>query len=470
MDRLTPLAAAFLDAEDVDPAASLAIGSFTVFEGPTPDFEEFVRSIEGRLPLIPRYRQKVRNVPFDLAAPAWVDDPDFDVRWHVRNTALPAPGGPEEVGRLMSRVMSRRMDRSRPLWEYWFVEGLPDGQWGIISKLHHCLADGVSGSDLFHLVLDTSPTPRAPVPDTWAPAPPGSTLAFTGAAVRDLLLSPVYGAGLLLKALGAPRRLARSAGAAATGLLVLSGAVRPVHESSLTGPADGSRRYAWTELSLDDVREVRKAFGVTVNDVALAAVTGGFRRLLLSRGERPDAHAVRTLVPVSTREPGTESVTDNQVSLMLPFLPVDEPDPEQRLRQVRRRILELRYGHEPEAGETITTAARIGPFGPVSWAIRTGFRLPQRQVATVTTNVPGPQETLYGLGREVTGMLPYVPIADRVRIGIAMFSYRGTLTFGVTGDYATAPDIDVLADGIAASAAELVDLARRRTAEGRAQT
>ena len=469
MDRLTPLAAAFLDAEDVDPTASLAIGSFTVFEGPTPDFEDFVRSIEGRLPLIPRYRQKVRTVPFDLAAPAWVDDPDFDLRWHVRNTALPAPGGPEEIGRLMSRVMSRRMDRSRPLWEYWFVEGLPDGQWGIISKLHHCLADGVSGSDLFHLVLDAGPTPRQPVPDTWVPTPSGSTLAFTGAAVRELLLSPVYGAGLLLRALGTPRRLARSAGEAATGLLVLAGAVRPVHDSSLTGPADGSRRYTWTDLSLDDIREVRTAFGVTVNDVALAVVTGGFRRLLQARGERPDAHAVRTLVPVSTREKGTESVTDNQVSLMLPFLPVDEPDPLRRLQTVRRRVLELRYGHEPEAGETITTAARIGPFGPVSWAIRAGFRLPQRAVATVTTNVPGPRETLYGLGREVTGMLPYVPIADRVRIGIAMFSYHGTLTFGITGDYATAPDIDVLADGITASAAELVELARSRPAADRAR-
>ena len=158
MDRLTPLATAFLDAEDVDARSSLAIGSLAVFEGPAPSFEEFVELIAGRLPLIPRYRQKLRSVPFGLAAPAWVDDADFDIRWHVRNTALPAPGGREEIGRLMSRVMSRRMNRDRPLWEYWFCEGLSDGRWALLSKLHHSLVDGVSGTDLYQLVLDPTPT------------------------------------------------------------------------------------------------------------------------------------------------------------------------------------------------------------------------------------------------------------------------------------------------------------------------
>ncbi len=157
MERLTPLATAFLDAEDVDPRASLAIGSLAVFEGPAPPFEEFVELIAGRLVLIPRYRQKLRTVPLGLAAPAWVDDPDFDIRWHIRNTALPQPGGPQEIGRLMSRVMSRRMNRDRPLWEYWFCEGLPDGRWALLSKLHHSLVDGVSGTDLYQLVLDPDP-------------------------------------------------------------------------------------------------------------------------------------------------------------------------------------------------------------------------------------------------------------------------------------------------------------------------
>ncbi len=461
MERLTPLAAAFLEAEDVDPAASLAIGSFAIFAGPAPDFEEFVRAIEGRLPLIPRYRQRLRTVPFALAPPAWVDDPDFDARWHIRNTALPAPGGPAEVGRLLSRVMTRRMDRSRPLWEYWFCEGLSGGRWALLSKLHHSMVDGVSGTDIYQLVLDPTREPRPAARDTWRPSPQPSALAFTAEAVWDLATSPAHGLQALTHALGAPRRLGRTAAESVKGLLTMAGALRPVRGSSLTGPLDGSRRYAWTDVALGDIRTVRQAYGATVNDVALAAVAGAFRRLLLARGETPDAHALRSLVPVSTREAGAENIPDNRVSLMLPYLPVDLADPRRRLLAVKDRVRALRGSHEPEAGGSITTMAEYGPFAPVSWGIRFGLWLPQRQIATVTTNVPGPRTTLYGLGREVQEMLPYVPIADRVRIGVAMFSYRDTLTFGITADYDTTPDIDVLAGGITESMAELLRDARR---------
>ncbi len=456
MERLTPLAAAFLEAEDVDDTASLAIGSLAVFEGPAPTYDDFVDSIAGRLPLIPRYRQRLRTVPFDLAAPCWVDDPDFDLRWHVRNTALPAPGGRAEIGRLMSRVMSQRMNRERPLWEYWFCEGLADGRWALLSKLHHSLVDGISGTDLYQLVLDTTRTPRAPVPDTWHPDAPPSTLSLTTRAVWELAASPVLAARAMAGAVATPRMLAHRSVETARGLLTMTGALRPVQSTSLTGPLEGSRRYTWADVSLGDVRTVRKRYGVTVNDVALAAVSGGFRVLLMSRGEEPDPHTLRSLVPVSTREPGAESIPDNRVSLMLPYLPVDLADPHERLAAVRERVRVLRTQHEPEAGGSITTAAEYGPFPPVSWGIRLGMRLPQRHIATVTTNVPGPRTTLYGLGREVQEMLPYVPIADRVRIGVAMFSYRDTLTFGITADYDTTPDIQVLADGITASMAELV--------------
>jgi WS/DGAT/MGAT family acyltransferase len=457
VERLTPLATAFLDAEDVDPRSSLAIGSLCVFEGPAPTYDEFVELIAGRLPLIPRYRQKLRSVPLGLAAPVWVDDPDFDIRWHVRNTALPAPGGPEEIGRLMSRVMSRRMNRDRPLWEYWFCEGLPDGRWALLSKLHHCLVDGVSGTDLYRLVLDPTPTPRPGVPDDWAPVGAPSAAGLTAQAAWELATSPVTTARAVVGALAAPRRLARTTAATASGLLAIATALRPVRPTSLTGPLEGSRRYAWADVSLADVRAVRRAYGVTVNDVALAVLSGGFRLLLLSRGEEPDAHALRSLVPVSTREPGAESIPDNRVSMMLPYLPVDLADPVERLRAVRERVSELRDHHEPEAGGSVTTAAGLVPFPPVSWGIRMGLRLPQRQVATVTTNVPGPRTTLYALGREALQMLPYVPIADRVRIGVAIFSYRDTLTFGITGDYDTAPDLGVLADGIRSSMQELLE-------------
>lgn len=461
MERLTPLATAFLDAEDEDSRASLAIGSLAVFEGPAPPFDDFVRAIEGRLPSIPRYRQKLRTVPFELAAPAWVDDPDFDIRWHIRNTGLPAPGGPAEIGRLMSRVMSQRMDRSRPLWEYWFCEGLADGRWALLSKLHHSMVDGVSGTDLYRLVLDPSPEPGPAVADDWLPAPPPSTLSVTARAMWDLAWTPAAGARALSATFRSPRRLARRTFQTARGLLTMTGALRPLHPSTLVGPLDGSRRYTWTNVSFADIRAVRHQFGGTVNDVALAAVTGGFRQLLLSRGEEPTARTLRSLVPVSTREPGAESIPDNRVSLMLPFLPVHLPDPRDRLAAVQQSLLAMRSAGEPEAGDSITTVAEYEPYPPVSLGIRLAFHVPQRQIATVTTNVPGPRKALYGLGRELQEILPYVPIADRVRIGVAIFSYRDALTFGITSDYRSVPDIEVLSSGISRSMAELVTAARR---------
>lgn len=458
MERLTPLAASFLEAEDVDPGASLAIGSLALFEGPAPDFDDFVESIRGRLPLIPRYRQKLRRTPLDLTAPVWADDPHFDLAWHLRRTAVPQPGGQEQIAHLMSRVMTRRMDRSRPLWEYWFVEGLEDGQWGLLSKLHHSMVDGVSGTDLYQLVLDQSRTPTPAVTDDWLPAQRDSTLVRGSNALRELITVPARAATAVAGVAGSPAAFVRGAVGSARGVLALAGAGRPVDHSSLTGPLDGSRRYAWTTCRLSEIAVVRKAQGVTVNDVALAAVSGGLRQLLESRGEEPTAHTVRTLVPVSTRAPGEESILDNRVSLMLPYLPVDVADPLERLTAVHDRIRAARGAHEPEAGGLLTRLSELGPFAPVAWGVRLGLSLPQHQITTVTTNVPGPRETLYALGREMTAVLPYVPIADRVRIGVAMFSYRDDLVFGLTGDYQGVSDLAVLADGISAAVDELIAL------------
>jgi diacylglycerol O-acyltransferase len=294
------------------------------------------------------------------------------------------------------------------------------------------------------------------VPDDWSPATPSSELAFTASALLALASSPIVALRGAAAALRTPRQFVRTAAAASQGVWNLALAARPVHRTSLTGALDGARRYAWVDASLSDIRAVRAAHDVTVNDVALAAVTGGFRYLLESRGERPDPHALRSLVPVSMRAPGQESIPDNRVSLMLPYLPVDIADPLDRLRAVHLRIRELQARHEPLAGGSLTTLAAYGPFPPVSEGIRLGLRFPQRQIATVTTNVPGPRETLYAMGRELQELLPYVPIADRVRVGVAIFSYRDRLTFGLTGDHSTVPDLDVLAQAIRASLDELV--------------
>lgn len=461
MERLSPLSAAFLEAEDIDPTASLAIGSLAVFEGPAPDFEDFVSSIRGRLPLIPRYRQRLRTVPFDLDAPVWADDPDFDLQDHVIRLAVPQPAGPAEVAALVSDLMTLRMDRRHPLWELWLLEGLPDGGWALLSKIHHSLVDGISGTDIYRLILDATPEPAAAVEDLWEPEPGPSALALTALAVRSLAMAPLHAGSDAVRAVRSPLDLARTAVRSAQGMLALSGAIRPVAGSSLTGALHGGRRYAWTSVSLEDIRTIRKHLGGTVNDVALAAVSGGFRRLLLSRGEEPDAHAIRSLVPVSTRAPGTESHLGNQVSLLLPFLPVDLPDPVARLEAVHERVQTLKNHHEADAGGSLTSAAEHAPFLPVSVGIRAGLAFHQRQITTVTTNVPGPRVPVYCLGRRAVALLPYVPIADRVRVGIAMFSYVDTLTFGITGDLDTTPDLDVLAEGVTASLDELLLVATR---------
>ena len=455
MDRLTPLADAFLEVEDVDPAVSLAIGSLAVFDGPAPSYDEFLALVDARLPLVPRYRQRLRPVPLDLAAPAWVADEAFDLRNHVMRAAVPSPGGPREVAGLVAALMAPRMDRSRPLWDTWVIEGLPDRRWAVLSRVHHCLADGVSGTDLYRLFLDPAPNASPLVP---APLPCGredTPTAFAARGLRELVGYPARVASALGRLSRTPVRSANAVAHTARGLLDLSGAARPVHPSSLLGAIGADRRFSWVEVRMSEVADVRRRCGASVNDVALAAIAGGFRRLLQGRDENPAARTVRSLVPVSTRAQGDESTTDNQVSLLLPYLPVDVADPVERVHAVHRRLRRLRAHHEPEAGVGVTSTAELGPFPLVSWGLRTAWRFPQHQVTTVTTNVPGPRVPLYCLGRRVRSMIPWVPIADHVRVGVAMLSYQDTLAFGLTGDHESMPDLQVLADGIAESWSEL---------------
>jgi len=459
MDRMTPLDAAFLLAEDEEPEVSLAISSIAVFDGPPPSAAEFAALIAGRLPLVPRYRQKVREVPFDLGPPVWVDDEHFDLDYHLRRVALPSPGGDEELAELMGRVMSARLDRSRPLWEYWLVEGLAGGRWALISKVHHCMVDGVSGTDLYRVLLDDSPRGRAAEPDDWRPGHEPSTAALATEAVRRLVLNPVAQMRMLA---GALRRAGRFAGVVrdtAFGLLALSSVLQPANASSLSGPLSAQRRFTWRRASVADVKTVRRALGGTFNDVVLAAVAGGFRTLLRDRGEVPHADSVRTLVPVNIRAPGEESIRDNRVSLMVARLPVDIANPVARHALVRNRLDALKIGKESEAGAALAELAAHEPFPLLSAPFRLAAHLPQRSVVTVATNVPGPRRRLYALGRPLVEIIPYVPIASTLRTGVSILTYGDQVVFGVTGDYAAAADIDVLADGIDHALAELVTLA-----------
>jgi diacylglycerol O-acyltransferase len=451
----------FVDAEDADPHVSMAIASIAVFEGPVPSHEEVLAHLAGRLPLVPRYRQRLRPVPFRLGRPVWVDDPGFDLRYHVRRTALPAPGGDRELAELMARVMSQRLDRDHPLWEYWVVEGLPEGRWAFISKVHHCMVDGVSGTDLYRVIFDLSPEPEViAAEEHFAPAAEPSDLELALRAALDAVALPAREAVAFARVAADPGTALRQAAGTARALAKLAPAARPATGSSLSGSIGRQRRYTWARASLDDVKTIKDALGGTVNDVFLAAISGGFRALLLARGEEPGPHTVRSLVPVSVRAPGTENVYENQVSALLADLPVHVAGAAERLEAVRAELGALKTAREALAGEALTTLGRYTPFPVASWLVRLGFGLPQHDIVTVTTNVPGPRQPLYGMGRRAVEIIPYVPIATTLRTGVSIFTYCGNVTFGITGDFAANPDLDVLAHGIEDALADLLKAAR----------
>ncbi|MBA2625672.1 MAG: wax ester/triacylglycerol synthase family O-acyltransferase [Acidimicrobiia bacterium] len=457
MDTMSPMDASFLHIED--DVSHMHIASVAIFEGPPPPYEEVVAMVQGKLPLVPRYRQVVQFVPLQLGRPVWVDDPHFNLEYHVRHTALPSPGSDEQLRRLVGRVMSQQLDRSKPLWELWMVEGLEDGRWAVLSKTHHCMVDGVAGTDLLSVVMDTSPEPVPPVPDDWRPEPAPSAARLAARAIIDTSLSPYEQFRAARARLRAPRQLAEQLGEAAKGLRSLGSLVRPTPPSSLNGPIGPHRRYAWASTTLDDVKRVRKSFGGTVNDVVLTAITRGFRDLLLARGESVDGRVVRTLVPVSVRVKGGEGVLNNQVSAMFAELPVGIEDPVERLDGIRAQMDGLKESKQAVAGERLTRLTGFAPPMLLALGTRAFSRVPQRNVNTVTTNVPGPQTPLYARGRRMLRAFPYVPLAGSVRIGVAIFSYVGELNFGVTGDADTAPDIEVLCCGIESGMQELLDLA-----------
>jgi WS/DGAT/MGAT family acyltransferase len=473
MDRLKPLDAAFIDAEDEDRHASLAIASIAVFEGPVPSHEEFLAHLTGRLPQVPLYRRKLRTVPFRLGRPVWVDDPDFDLGYHVRRSALPEPGGDQELAELMARVMSQRLDRDHPLWEYWVIEGLAEDHWALISKVHHSMVDGIAGTDLYRVIFDFTPEPSPPAAagndaagngsalDRPVAAEPSAARLVAQAAV-DLAGLPVRQVRALSGAAAAPGHTLAQAASTARAIAKLAPALWPASRSSLRGHIGGERRYTWARASLDDIKMVKRELGGTVNDVVLAAISGGFRELLLARGELPESHEVPSLVPVSVRAPGDEGIHDNRVSAVIADLPVHIADPVERLTAVRVQLQSLKASKEALVGQTLTGLGNYSPYPLASWWVRMALAA-QREIVTVTTNVPGPRQPLYAMGRRLVEIIPYVPIATTVRTGVSIFTYCDRVTFGVTGDFAANPDLDVLAQGIESGVAELVAAARHHS-------
>ena len=449
---MSPLDAIFLHAEDG--ITHMHIGSCSIFAGPPPPIGEITALIESKLPLLTRYRQRVRFVPAGLGHPVWVDDPHFNLSFHIRHSALPSPGNEEALENLMGRLMSQELDRQRPLWEVWVIEGLPDDRWALITKVHHCMVDGVSGTDLLAVLLDPDRAATTAAIEPWTPEPEPSDLRLTIDAMARLALSP--GRQLLAwQAAGlSPRQAWSRLGDVAAGLRSFgTRLMTPGQPVSVEGTIGPHRRWAVGRCTLDDVKTIRTAFGGSVNDVVLAVISGALRTVLIERGDPVDDLVLRSLVPVSVRR-ADDHTWNNQVSLLIAELPVGIADPLVRLKAVHDQMLELKSSHQVAAGEAVIASAEFVPPVLLALGARAAMtmlrRSPQRTINTVTTNVPGPQFPLYALGREMLEYLPFVPLSEGVRIGVAILSYNGRLTFGITGDYDAAPDVHFMAEQIEA--------------------
>ncbi len=447
MQTMSPLDASFLHIEDA--VTHMHIGSVGLFEGPPPGPDEVKAAVAAHLPLVPRYRQKVRFVPLALGRPTWVDDPHFNLDYHVRRTALPAPGGHTELRNLVGRVMSQQLDRNKPLWELWVAEGLDDGGWALISKVHHCMVDGVSATDLMSVILDSEREPEdSAARDDWEPHPEPSSAELLAHSLRLRAASPYEVTRTAVAAVRGPRRVVRQAVDATRGLINMRNLLTPNTYSTLNGPIGPHRTWGWARARLSDVKQIRAKHDGTINDVVLAVITNGFRELLESRGESTGGHIIRTLVPVSVRAESERGMPNNKVSAMFAELPVDIDDPARRVQALHDQMQHLKASGQAVAAERLTAMSGFAPGMLLALGGRVATRLPQSSVNTVTTNVPGPQKPLYLAGRRMLEAFPFVPLGGHVRIGIAIFSYDGGINFGVTGDLDTARDIDVLCCGI----------------------
>jgi WS/DGAT/MGAT family acyltransferase len=475
MEWMSPIDSSFLHVENA--TTPMHIGAVSIFAGPPPPFADLRAMVAGKLGLVPRYRQKIRFVPLAAGSPVWIDDPHFSLDYHLRHTAIPAPGGDLQLRQMASRIFSQHLDRDKPLWELWAVEGLQGKRWALLSKVHHCMVDGVAATDLMSVMFSDETAPdRAAAGDSngdggggsggppareWAPAPePTGAEVLVRTLVRRA--SPAGQLEALRRMAGAPGETLRSLAEAARATAAASSSMRPVGSSSLTGPIGPHRRWSWAEARLSDVKAVRSELGGTVNDVVLTLITNGFRELLDARGEDvPEDRVVRTMVPVSVRRKGERGVYNNRVSAVFAGLPVGLSDPVERLHTIRAEMDGIKESKQAVAGDVLTSMSGFAP--PLLLAL--GSRLvtlsPRLNMHTATTNVPGPQHPVMTLGRRLLQSYPFIPVVGSIRIVVGIFSYDGGLYFGVTGDYDGAPDIDVLTAGIGQGMADLLALVIR---------
>ncbi len=463
LDRLTSTDASFLHQEGH--ASHMHIGAVLVFEGPPPAFGDYLNHVRSRLHLVPRYRQKLATPPLETGRPLWVDDPSFNLEYHVRHTALPAPGSEEQLFLLTSRIASQQLDRAKPLWESWLVEGLDDGRFALIFKTHHSLVDGVSGVDLAQVLFDLEPDPPPAGEDLepWQPKPEPSGAELVVAGVRGMVSTT---AELVTRALAAATRpgtslsLLRDA-AEGVGEIVWAG-LNPAPETPLNVQIGPHRRYAVVRQQLADYKEVKDALGGTVNDVVLTVVSGALGEWLRSRGVRTEGLEMRALVPVSVRTQAHQGMLGNQLAVMRGPLPVYIADPVARLEFVRSAMDGLKESKQAVGAATLAAVNNLAPPTVLAQASRLNFST--RLFNLIVTNIPGPQLPLYVLGRRLDDLYPVAFLPEDHALAIAIMSYNGGLDFGLLGDYDALPDIGLIADEISASLQALLAAAREKRA------
>ncbi|HEX4806061.1 MAG TPA: wax ester/triacylglycerol synthase family O-acyltransferase [Conexibacter sp.] len=454
-DRLTGLDSSFLHLEH-DASTHMHVASCMVFDGPPPTHDELVTHVEARLHLVPRYRQRLAFVPFNQGRPVWVDDPHFNVRYHVQHHALPPPGSDEQLKHLASRAFSQQLDRNKPLWELWLVEGLDGGRFAILGKTHHALVDGISGVDITTVLFDVTPEPApTPAPEQpWVPRPLPSSAELLADALLERATVPAEIARGVRALMTRPRRVAKVlfGDLAAVGSFALPGA-RSAPPSPLNVPIGPHRRFAWAEEDLDRIKAIKNALGGTVNDVVLATVAGGLGRYLRAHGHPTIDLRLRAMIPVSVRSEEARGALGNQVAAVWATLPVGETDPVERLALVRGEMEGLKESHQAVGARLLTELTGFAPPTVMAQAARLQAR--QRYFNLVVTNVPGPQFPLYVLGRQMRAIYPMVPLAQRLALGIAIMSYNGRLAFGLNADFDALPDIELLAKHLGEALDEL---------------
>ncbi|HEY8763966.1 MAG TPA: wax ester/triacylglycerol synthase family O-acyltransferase [Solirubrobacteraceae bacterium] len=461
LDRLTSTDASFLHQEGS--ASHMHIGAVLIFDGPPPAFEDYLGHVRGRLHLVPRYRQKLTTPPLETGRPLWIDDPSFNLEYHVRHAALPSPGSEEQLFLLAARIASQQLDRTRPLWESWLVEGLQDERFALIFKTHHSLVDGVAGVDLATVLFDLSPTPP-PTPtdlEPWRPKSEPSSAELILAGVRGAVTAT---AEFVSRALAAASRPASTIAVVrdaveGVGEIVWAG-LNPAPETPLNVEIGPHRRYTVVRQQLEEYKEIKDALGGTVNDVVLTVVAGALARWLHSRGVRTEGLEMRALVPVSVRTEDQRGSLGNQLTVMRGPLPVYIPDAVARLQFVKEAMDGLKESKQAVGAATLAAVNNLAPPTILAQASRLNFST--RLFNLIVTNIPGPQLPLYVLGRRLRDLFPVAFLPEHHALAIAIMSYNGGIDIGLLGDYDALPDIGVIAEGIKISLEELKRAARAK--------